>query len=143
MVFNPITISPDTPLVEAARKMREKKIGSLIVAENNKPIGIITERDLVWRVIAEGKDINTFQASDIYSTPVLTIHEDSRIEEAIKLMNEKGVRRLVVINIDGKVSGILTSDDIIRNIESISRELAIEYITMSRNIHGHIRKTGT
>jgi len=59
MVIKPVTIGPDKPLIEVAIKMRENRIGSLILVENNKPIGIITERDLVWRVVANGLDINS------------------------------------------------------------------------------------
>ncbi len=135
MVMNPVTISPRTPIVDAARKMRENRIGSLILVDNNKPVGIITERDLVWRVVAEGLSVNLLYASDVCSKPVLTISEDSRIEEAVELMKGYGIRRLVVVNEEGVVSGIVTSDDIAGNIESISKELALEYIILSRNVH--------
>jgi predicted transcriptional regulator len=64
----------------------------------------------------------------------LTISENSRVEEAMELMKEYKIRRLVVVNDDDEVSGIITSDDIAINIESISRELALEYITLSRSI---------
>jgi CBS domain-containing protein len=134
MVFNPVTISPETTLTEAAQEMMENRIGSLIIVEEGKPTGIITERDLVWRVIAEGKDVNSLKVSDVCSKPVLRIYEDSRIEEAIELMKENKVRRLVVVNDLGDVSGILTTDDLARNIESISRELALEYVILSRHI---------
>jgi CBS domain-containing protein len=70
MVIKPVTIDPDTPLIEVAIKMRENRIGSLILVENNKPIGIITERDLVWRVVANSLDINSLKASDVCSRPV-------------------------------------------------------------------------
>jgi CBS domain-containing protein len=134
MVIKPVTMDPDTPLIEVAIKMRENRIGSLILVENNKPIGIITERDLVWRVVANSLDVNSLKASDVCSKPVLTISENSRVEEAMELMKEYMIRRLVVVNDDDEVSGIITSDDIAINIESISKELALEYITMSRSI---------
>jgi len=134
MVTNPTIINPDAPLVEVAVKMRENRVGSLILVEENKPIGIITERDLVWRVVANGLDVYSLRASDVCSKPVLTISENSRVEEAMDLMKEYKIRRLVVVNDDEEVSGIITSDDIAVNIESISRELALEYITLSRNI---------
>jgi predicted transcriptional regulator len=70
----------------------------------------------------------------VCSKPVLTISENSRVEEVMDLMKEYKIRRLVVVNDDEEVSGIITSDDIAVNIESISRELALEYITLSRNI---------
>lgn len=137
MVNNPVTISPITPLILAAQLMKEKRIGSVIIEKNMTPYGIITERDIVWRVVANEMDIYSLKASDICSKPVITIIEDSHIEDAIELMKEYAIRRLVVVNNDGIISGILTSDDIACNIETISNELALEYLTMSKRFHGY------
>ncbi len=140
MVFNPVTTGPDTPLVKVARLMRDNSISSVILTEDKKPYGIVTERDLVWRVVASGIDVNSLKASDVCSRPVLTVSEDEGIEDAIKMMKEYGVRRLVVLDGEGEVSGILTSDDIIYNVEALAKELALEYIVMSRNIRRQLRE---
>ena len=77
------------------------------------------------------------KAADICSRPVLSIHEEEEINQAIQLMKENNVRRLVIVNTEGVVTGILTSDDISRNVETLSKELALEYIIMSKNIRAH------
>jgi len=140
MVFNPVTTGRDTPLVKVAQLMRDNSISSIILTEDKKPYGIVTERDLVWRVVASGIDVNSLKASDVCSKPVLTVSEDESIEDAIKMMKEYGVRRLVVLDEEGEVSGILTSDDIVYNIEALTKELALEYIVMSRNIRRQLRE---
>ena len=72
-MINPTIRDPDAPIVEVAVKMRENRVGSLILVEENKPIGIITERNLVWCVVANGLDMYSLKASDVCSKPVLTI----------------------------------------------------------------------
>lgn len=139
MVFNPVTTGRDTPLVLVAQLMRDNSISSIILTEDKKPYGIVTERDLVWRVVASGIEFNSLKASDVCSRPVLTVSENESIEDAIKMMKEYGVRRLVVVK-KSEVSGIITSDDIVCNIEALTKELALEYIVMSRNIRRQSRE---
>jgi CBS domain-containing protein len=136
MVINPITANLKTTIIELAQMMKTYSIGSIILVEDNKPFGIVTERDLVWRIIASEKDYHTLNASDVSSRPVLTIFENEEIEHAIEYMKEHKVRRLVVVNENGEVSGILTSDDIAYNIKRLAKELAFEYVILSRNIRG-------
>jgi len=129
-----VTTSPDASVVDVAKLMRDESIGSVIIVEDNKPIGIVTERDLVRRVLALGRDTSSLKASDICSKPVLTVSEYESIEDAVDLMKEYNIRRLVVVNGEGEVSGIVTTDDIGYNLRRLSEELAIEYISMSRRI---------
>ena len=138
MVQNPVTAESDTPLIKVAQLMRDNSISSVILAEENKPYGIITERDLVWRVLASGLDVSSLKASDVCSKPVLSIREEEEIGRAIDLMKENKVRRLVVVNTKGEIMGILTSDDISYNVEALSKELALEYFIMSKNIRGRV-----
>lgn len=129
-----MTASPETSVVDVAKLMRDESIGSVIIVEDNKPIGIVTERDLVRRVLALGRDTSSLKASDICSKPVLTVSEYESIEDAVDFMKEYNIRRLVVVNGEGEVSGIVTTDDIGYNLRRLSEELAIEYISMSRRI---------
>jgi len=138
MVQNPVTAESDTPLIKVAQLMRDNSISSVILAEDNKPYGIITERDLVWRVLASGLDVSSLKASDVCSKPVLSIREEEEIGRAIDLMKENKVRRLVVVNTKGEIMGILTSDDISYNVEALSKELALEYFIMTKNIRGRV-----
>ena len=131
MVETPVTVSPLTPVLLVARLMKEKRIGSIIIEKDMLPLGIITERDLVWRVISEEKDVYALQAVDICSKPVVTIGENLFIEDAVALMKRHKIRRLVVVNRDGLISGILTSDDILDNFEAFSKEQALDFIKIS------------
>jgi CBS domain-containing protein len=142
MMENPVTASPLTPLFLVARLMKEKRIGSVIIERDMLPVGIITERDLVWRVISDEKDVYTLKAWDICSRPVITIGENLFIEDAVEMMSTHKIRRLVVINRDGLISGILTSNDILDNFEVISKETAIDLIGMTRKLRGHKRARG-
>ena len=137
MIQNPVTVKPETPLIKVAQLMRDNSISSVVLIKDNKPYGIVTERDIVWRVNASGLNIESLKAADICSKPVLSIHQEDEINQAIQLMKENNVRRLVIVNTEGVVTGILTSDDISRNVETLSKELALEYIIMSKNIRGH------
>jgi CBS domain-containing protein len=137
MVMNPIMVNLETPVKELAKLMKEKDIGSIILVKENKPYGIVTERDLVRRILAKDQDTLSSIGSDICSTPVITIKENEVIEEAIEKMIEYRIRRLVVVNDKCEVTGILTNDDIIYEIKRLSKELAYEYIMMTRSIRGH------
>ena len=107
MVKNPVTASPETSVQEIARMMKNRSIGSVVLVEDKKPFGIVTERDLVWRVVAPGEDPTLLRASDVCSRPVLIVSEDESIEKAIELMKEHGIRRLAVVDEEGELSGII------------------------------------
>ena len=94
----------------------------------------MTERDLVRRVLAAGKDPETVKVSEVCSMPVLTMAEDDVLEDAIDMMRAHKVRRIVIVNREGKVSGVLTTDDLGYNIKRMSEELAYEYIALSQRI---------
>ena len=132
MVENPVTASPLAPVLLIARLMNDRQIGSIIIEKDMIPLGIITERDLVRRVISEEKDVRKLIAWDICSKPVITIGENMVIEDAVEIMVEHRIRRLVVVNRDGLVSGILTSNDILHNFESFSKEKALDLVRMNR-----------
>ncbi len=97
----------------AAQLMRDADIGSIVVTKNNKPIGIITERDIVVRVVAEGKEPNKTLVKDIMSSPLITIYPETSITEAMRLMAKSNIRRLVILN-NGELYGIISSRDIIK-----------------------------
>ena len=132
MVKNPIMVTPDTPCNKIARIMKENKIGSLIIEENGKPAGIVTERDLVHRLLAEGKDPTKYTASKVYSKPVVAVSIHADVDMAVDIMNDYKIRRVVVVDDEDNVVGILTTDDLGRQLRGMSEELAIKYITMSR-----------
>jgi CBS domain-containing protein len=111
MTSNPTTVEPTTTAQEAARTMKSEDVGSLPIVEGDKLVGVITDRDLAIRIIAEGKGIDTAVA-EIASKDVVTIDPQQSVEEAARLMANNQVRRLPVVEEDGKLVGILAQADI-------------------------------
>ncbi len=134
MVRNPVRVGMETPIRDIARLMRDKSIASVVVVEGNKPTGIITERDLVRRVLASDASPDSLKAADCCSTPVVTTSETADVDKAIGIMNSYDIRRIVVIDDkSGNLVGILTTDDLWRNFRSLSEELAVNIVAMSRS----------
>lgn len=132
MTKAPITLSPAAKVDEVAHIMHEKGISSVILVTNGKPIGIVTERDLVHRVLALGKDPKKLMAGDICSKPVIAVSHHCEVEDAVETMNEHKIRRLVVVDDLDHVSGILTTDDVGYKLKSMSEELAIKYLSLTK-----------
>jgi CBS domain-containing protein len=133
MVRNPVSVPPDTSVVEIAKLMDNKGISSVVLVKDDQAIGIVTERDLVRRVLASGKDPNSTKVFDICTRPVATTSENADLELAVDIMNSYSIRRLVIVDRDNKVVGIVTTDDIWRNYRQLSEELAVKYMSMSRH----------
>ena len=114
MTKNVVTVDANKTVVEAAILMSEKDIGDLIVIDGNTPVGIITERDFVRRVLAEGKSA-TSKVSEIMTHPLKVIDPDAPIKEAARRMVNKRIRRLPVIK-DNKLVGIITAADFARHL---------------------------
>ncbi|MEM2091840.1 MAG: CBS domain-containing protein [Candidatus Bathyarchaeia archaeon] len=126
-----ITVNEDATADEAARLMRDNNIGCVIVStRDDKPIGIITERDLVIRVVAENIQPSKITAKEIMSAPLKTIEADKTISEAAREMNRLNIRRLAVMY-KGQLVGIISSKDIL----SVTPEL-IEIIQERARISG-------
>jgi CBS domain-containing protein len=106
-----------TPVQEAAKRMRDHHIGALVVteggAEARRPIGIVTDRDLVVEVVAAGVDYRTLTVGDIMSERPATAKESAGLFEVIAQMRSGGVRRLVVVDAKGYLLGIVAMDDLI------------------------------
>ncbi|HVL86549.1 MAG TPA: CBS domain-containing protein [Candidatus Thermoplasmatota archaeon] len=108
----PIAIPPTTSVRQAAQRMREAGAGSLLAVENGKPVGILTERDLVTKVLAAGADPESTPIRSVMSTPLLTIPPTTPVVEAARIMARRGVRRLPVSDA-GRLVGLLTERDIL------------------------------
>ncbi|HEX5978742.1 MAG TPA: CBS domain-containing protein [Nitrososphaeraceae archaeon] len=105
------TISPSDTAQEAAKKMRDKKVSSLVVTDlEDKPIGIVTERDLVRQVCTKVINSNDVIVHHIMSAPIATIDANSSVEVAADIMNQNKVRHLLVVD-ENKVLGIITPSD--------------------------------
>ncbi|HEY5736120.1 MAG TPA: CBS domain-containing protein [Nitrosopumilus sp.] len=107
-----LTLDKSTSLQEAAEHMKKLGVGCVIVTEKGKPIGIITERDFVTKIAAEGRPLFT-EIKEVISSPLITIDSDETIWEASELMKEKLIHKLPVKEND-KIVGIITTSDIVR-----------------------------
>jgi CBS domain-containing protein len=111
MYANPITMSSTSTVAEAAHKMREADIGNVIVLEGDRLYGIVTDRDIVVRAIAEGRNPATAKLGDICSHDMTTLDPTDTVEDAVRLMREKAIRRLPVVE-KGKPVGIVSLGDL-------------------------------
>jgi CBS domain-containing protein len=123
-----VTLSEDTLVGEAAKVMRDKDVLSVIVTSknSNEPIGIVTERDILYRVVAENKDPFKVTLKNVMSSPLITIAEEESVRDAILLMRSKHIRRLVVKKPGGSnnITGIITLMSIVGNVPSDKVDLA-------------------
>jgi CBS domain-containing protein len=110
-----MTITPEKSMGEALTLMIEKNIGSLIVISYATPVGMITERDLLSKVLALGKDLREVKVEAVMSYPLITIAPSAEIKESAKMMIQQNVRRLAVFDV-GKLVGIVTALDVIRSL---------------------------
>lgn len=111
MTGRPITLDRDASLADAARLMRDRGIGDVIVVEGEDAEGIVTDRDIVIRAVADGADPNTTRLGQIVSGDLTSVAPDDPVERAIALMREKAVRRLPVLE-GGKPVGVLSLGDL-------------------------------
>jgi CBS domain-containing protein len=105
-----VTAPPEQSVREIAEMMRERNVGSVVLIDQERPVGFLTDRDLTVSVIADGRDVSD-HAADHASSPVITANAEMNVEEAAELMVRHGVRRLVIVD-DERLIGILTLDDI-------------------------------
>jgi len=112
MTPQPECIKPDASLADAARMMRELEVGALPVCENNRLTGMITDRDLVIRGLAEARDPASTKVRTIMSSELVSTFDDQDVEVAARLMEVKQVRRLTVLNREKKLVGIVSLGDL-------------------------------
>lgn len=111
MTPNPTSVEAGTSVEEAARKMKSEDVGSLPIVDGDRLVGVVTDRDLAIRVLGEGKSADT-TVGEIASKDVVTIDPQQDLQEAARLMAEHQVRRLPVVEEDGKLVGMLAQADI-------------------------------
>jgi len=104
--------APDTRLSDIARIMRDADVGAVPVGENDRLIGMVTDRDLVCRGLADGRDPSSLTARDVMTPGIVYCREDQSIEDAIHMMEEKRIRRLPVINGKKRMTGMLSLGDL-------------------------------
>ncbi len=116
------TATRTNTLKEVAAMMRDGDMGSVPVVEDEKLVGIVTDRDIVVRAIAEGKDVAT-SVADAMTTDIFSVRPDDFAFEAVRMMGDKQVRRIPVVDDEGKLAGIIAMADIALEMED-EREIA-------------------
>ena len=117
MTSDPATVGPDDPVGKAATLMREEDCGAIPVVRDGKLVGIVTDRDIAIRAVAEGRDAKTLKVSEIMSADPITVSPDTDGDEASRVMAEHQVRRLPVVQ-DGHLLGILVTAQLARRESS-------------------------
>lgn len=111
MTTDPQTVDSGIPLAEAARTMKELDVGALIVTEHGAVTGIVTDRDIVIRGVAEGADIETAPVGSVGSGELTALGPDDSVDDAVRTMREQDIRRLPVVE-DGRAVGIVSLGDL-------------------------------
>jgi CBS domain-containing protein len=112
-----IDVAADAPVREAARQMRSSHVGALVVVESvaggRKPVGILTDRDIVIGVVAPDIDPDAIEVGDVMTRELATCRDDEDVFDAISRMRHLGIRRLPVVDAGGLLVGMLTADDVL------------------------------
>lgn len=121
-IMNPnvVSLSPDSTLKDASELMDQQKIGSIVIMDNDKPVGIITERDFATRVMLKPYSPDT-KVSEVMSSPVIHVSSDQSVSDIIDIMANKDIRKIPVID-NGKVLGIVTGTEFLRLFVQASNE---------------------
>ena len=117
MTSNPCTIDADKPVAYAAKMMKQENVGIAPIVEGNRLVGTLTDRDIVLRVVAESKDPQAVQVREVASTAPVTIDPEENLDEALRLMASHQVRRLPVVEEDGRVVGVLAQADVAEEVK--------------------------
>jgi len=139
MTSDPACCSPTTGLQAVAKMLVEQDCGAIPVVESEtsrKPIGIVTDRDIACRVIAEGKEANGLTAGDCMSSPCVTVTPEARLDECYQKMEKNRIRRLVVVDADGCCCGIVAQADVAlkghgKAVAEVLREVSVPMTSAS------------
>jgi CBS domain-containing protein len=128
MTAEPVTISRSNSVVDAARLMESADVGSVPVVDGGTPVGIVTDRDIAIRVVAQGRDPGQTQVGEIATDQPYYVHPDQDLDEALELMAYRKVRRLPVVD-DGQLVGMLAQADILHEAKDKKAAHVIEEIS--------------
>ena len=137
-----ITVTPNTTVVEASKVMRQTHVGAVVIVEDRgggrkRPLGVLTDRDIAVEVVALGVSPETLKVSEVVQRTLTCVGEDAGYAEAVRLMSVNGVRRMPVVDRAGDLVGIITLDDVLRQLvaplvaltDLVARERSFETAT--------------
>ncbi len=128
MTTNVECLSPDATVTEVANKMKTLDVGFIALCENDRLVGTVTDRDIVIRCIAAGKNISACMARDIMSKDIFWCYDDQDVKEVVRQMSEKEVRRMLILNRDKRLVGVVSIGDIAK-VEEKESGKALKNIT--------------
>jgi CBS domain-containing protein len=129
MTVTPRTVKAGDSVVDAAKLMRGEDSGIAPIVDGDRLIGVITDRDIAIRVVAEGRDPATTKVEEVASTNVIAIDPQQELDEALRLMAQHQVRRLPVVEEDGKLVGIVAQADVARHADAERTGEVVEQIS--------------
>jgi CBS domain-containing protein len=129
MTGDPCSIDADKPVAYAAKMMRDENVGLAPIVEGDRLVGTVTDRDIVTRVIAEGRDPQSTTVREVASTNLVTIEPQQLLDEALSLMARHQVRRLPVVEEDGRLVGVLAQADVAQEAASAQTGRMVEEIS--------------
>jgi CBS domain-containing protein len=129
MTPNPRTVEASAPVVEAAKIMGDEDVGIVPIVDGDRLVGTITDRDIAIRGVAEGKDPQSTTVREIASTQLVTIDPQQDLDEALRLMAQHQVRRLPVVEEDGRLVGIVAQADVARQADDSKTGEVVQQIS--------------
>jgi CBS domain-containing protein len=129
MTSNPCSIDADKPVSYAAKMMRDEDVGLAPVVEGDRLVGTLTDRDIAVRVVAEGRDPESTSVREVASNDVVTVNPDQELDEALRLMAEHQVRRLPVVEENGRLVGVVAQADVAEHAEPSDAGRMVEEIS--------------
>jgi CBS domain-containing protein len=129
MTDNPRTIDAEKPVAYAAKMMRDEDVGLAPIVQGDRLVGTLTDRDIAIRVVAEGRDPESTTVREVASTDVVTIDPEQSLDEALRLIAQHQVRRLPVVEEDGRLVGVLAQADVARHGEDRETGQVVEQIS--------------
>jgi CBS domain-containing protein len=129
MSSNPCAIEADKPVAYAAEMMKREDVGLAPIVEGDRLVGTLTDRDIVTRVVAEGKDPKSVTVREVASTDLVTVDPQQDLDEALRLMAQHQVRRLPVVEEDGRLVGVVAQADVARQDDDARTGEVVEEIS--------------
>ena len=128
MTKDPVVCMPSDPVADVARVMKEEDIGPIPIVEDpetRRLVGMVTDRDLVLRMVAEGRDSNTTKAEEVMSLKLVTCHADDDVQEALDAMSENQLRRIPVVDDENCIVGIIAQADVATRVNQPDKTAAM------------------
>src|SRR3954454_19378447 len=129
MSSNPCSIDSEKSIAHAAKMMRDEDVGLAPIVEGDRLVGTVTDRDIAIRVVAEGKDPESTKVKEIASTDLVTVDPQQDLDEALRLIAQHQVRRLPVVEEDGRLVGVVAQADVARNADDSRTGELVEEIS--------------